>query len=186
MKQSSEINEIATALAKAQSEMSGAKKTSKNPFFKSTYSDLAEVIETIKEPFRNNGLAFLQSVKTKDNKISVKTRIIHTSGQWIESSSCELPPTKQDPQSYGSAITYAKRYSLQSFVGLASVDDDGNYSSNKVIMNNDEIVKKIGETKSIEELATLWLTLDKEQQIAHLQNKELKKEMLINQQKKGE
>lgn len=125
MKTSESIDKIAGALSKAQSEMTGAKKGADNPFFKSKYSDLSMVIEAISEPFANNGLCFVQGAEFDENKIAVTTRIIHSSGQWIESVTY-LPPTKNDAQGYGSAITYAKRYGLQAIAGVPSIDDDGN------------------------------------------------------------
>jgi hypothetical protein len=124
MKTSELINELATALSKAQSVMTGAKKGSDNPFFKSKYSDLSEVMEAISEPFADNGLCFVQGAEFEDGRVAVTTRIMHTSGQWIEAVTA-LPPTKNDAQGYGSAISYAKRYGLQALAGVPSVDDDG-------------------------------------------------------------
>ena len=125
MNTSEQINDIATALSKAQSQMSGAKKDSSNPFFKSNYADLSAVMEAISKPFADNGLSFVQSPGYDEQMISVTTRIMHISGQWIEGVTI-LPPTKNDAQGYGSAITYAKRYGLQAMAGVPSVDDDGN------------------------------------------------------------
>lgn len=126
MRTSEQINEIATALNAAQSEMTGAKKSAANPFFKSQYADLSSVMEAISKPFAAHGLSFIQSAGMADGWISVTTRIMHTSGQWIESDPLALPPVKNDPQAFGSAVTYAKRYSLQALCGVPSVDDDGN------------------------------------------------------------
>lgn len=125
MRTSESIDHLSLALSKAQGEMTGAKKGADNPFFKSHYSDLTMVIEAISQPFANNELAFVQGAEVADDKISVKTRIIHSSGQWIEAETT-LPPTKEDAQGYGSAITYAKRYGLQALAGVPSIDDDGN------------------------------------------------------------
>ena len=111
MKTSESINEIAKALCSAQGEMTGAKKGAKNLFFKSSYSDLSMVIEAISEPFSNNGLCFVQGAEMNEQRVSVITRIIHSSGQWIEAET-QLPPTKNDAQGVGSAITYGKRYGL--------------------------------------------------------------------------
>ena len=124
MKTSEMINELATALNKAQSKMSGAKKGATNPFFKSAYSDLSMVMEAISQPFADNGLCFVQAAEMHDLKVAVTTRIMHVSGQYIESVT-ELPPTKNDAQGVGSAISYAKRYGLQALAGVPSVDDDG-------------------------------------------------------------
>jgi len=123
MKTSENINELATALSKAQSEMTGAVKSTKN-FFKSTYSDLASVCAAISKPFADNGLSFIQSPEFSEQHIQVVTRIMHNSGQWIEGV-VTLPPTKNDAQGYGSAITYGRRYGLQAMAGVPSVDDDG-------------------------------------------------------------
>ncbi len=124
MKTSDQINEIAKALSLAQGEMTGAKKGAKNPFFKSNYSDLSMVIEAISKPFADNGLCFVQGAEMSEQRVSVTTRIIHTSGQWIEAET-QLPPTKNDAQGVGSAITYGKRYGLQALAGVPSTDDDG-------------------------------------------------------------
>ena len=125
MKTSESIAALADALSKAQAEMTGAKKSAKNPFFKSSYSDLASVMEAISSPFSEHGLSFVQSPGFVDGMVSVTTRIMHSSGEWIEGV-CILPPTKADAQGYGSAITYAKRYGLQAMAGVPSIDDDGN------------------------------------------------------------
>jgi len=124
MKTSEAINELATALNKAQSGMTGAKKGATNPFFKKSYSDFSMVIEAISQPFADNGLCFVQAAEMNEMKAAVTTRIMHVSGQYIESVT-ELPPTKNDAQGVGSAISYAKRYGLQALAGVPSVDDDG-------------------------------------------------------------
>ena len=124
MQTSESINELATALSKAQGEMTGAKRGANNSFFKSKYSDLASIIEAISEPFNSNDLSFIQSPGISENMVTVTTRIMHSSGQWIEGR-IQLPTGKQDAQGFGSAITYAKRYALQGMAGVPSVDDDG-------------------------------------------------------------
>ena len=124
MQTSDQINEIATALAKAQGEMGGALKESANPFFKSKYADLASVWDACRRPLATNGLAVIQSPTVADLRVSLDTLIVHTSGQWIRNSlSCTI---KDDtPQVIGSATTYLRRYALQSLVGVAAEDDDG-------------------------------------------------------------
>lgn len=128
MKKSESIKELATALNKAQAEMSGAKKSSKNPYFKSSYANLEEVINCVKEPFANNGLSYMQFPIASDGFAGVETIIMHESGEWI-SGELLLKCAKNDPQGMGSAITYARRYGLQSAAGLPSEDDDGNYAT---------------------------------------------------------
>lgn len=124
MKTSENIESLAEALSKAQGEMTGAKKSLVNSFFKSKYSDLSSVVEAISGPFANHGLSFVQAPGIGESgMITVTTRLMHSSGQWIEGT-VTLPPTKNDAQGYGSAITYGRRYGLQSIAGVPSVDDD--------------------------------------------------------------
>lgn len=128
MNKSDSIKELATALNKAQAEMSGAKKKATNPFFKSKYSDMNAVVDAIRIPFCDNGLSYSQFPIFNDKCVGVETILMHESGEWI-SSILMLPMVKQDPQAAGSAITYARRYSLQSIAGIPSEDDDGNQAS---------------------------------------------------------
>ena len=126
MERSTEVNELAKALATAQGQMESAKKDSNNPFFKSKYADLAAVVEAIRLPFSQNGLAYAQGPEPREGEeVAVVTVLMHSSGQWI-SSTTVVPVTKKDAQGYGSALTYARRYGLQAIAGLAAEDDDGN------------------------------------------------------------
>ena len=124
MQKSESIKEIASAMNKAQSEMSGAKKGAVNPFFKSKYADMNAVVDAIRIPFSNNGLSYSQFPLFEEGRVGVETILMHESGEW-SSSVLMLPMVKQDPQAAGSAITYARRYSLQSMAGIPSEDDDG-------------------------------------------------------------
>jgi hypothetical protein len=124
MKRSEMINEISKAMANAQGEMEPALKSSKNPFFKSNYADLAAIMESIKVPLKKNDLSVWQDVITNDKGISVCTMVSHSSGQWIEFGPLEIVLAKRDAQSVGSAITYAKRYALSAAVGVVSDNDD--------------------------------------------------------------
>ena len=103
--------------------------------------------------------SFIQSPEFNDNKIEVITRIMHNSGQWIEGA-CTLPPTKNDAQGYGSAITYAKRYGLQAMAGVPSVDDDGQEAvkQNRIIDWTDQIIQ-LRDCKTMPELAEAWKTI---------------------------
>lgn len=133
MKSSENIGELAVALCKAQSEMGAVKKGSDNPFFKSSYADINAVIETIKESLNNNGISYLQPPKVVEvagEKITViETILLHTSGQFISSETEVKAKDGNDPQKYGAGITYARRFGLQSLVGLPAEDDDGNKAS---------------------------------------------------------
>lgn len=150
MNKSDDIKEIAIALNKAQGEMSGAAKRSKNPFFKSKYADMQCVVDAVRIPFCDNGLSYSQFPIFDDKKVGVETILMHTSGQWM---SCVLllPMLKQDPQSAGSAITYAKRYSLQSIAGIPSEDDDGNAT-----MTNNKQEKQVPDKNDM-----AWIDLGK-------------------------
>ncbi len=125
MKNSESIKEIAAALVKAQTEIKAAIKDSANPFFKSKYADLASVIEAVRIPLNKAGISFLQPVSEAEHGVKVETVLIHTSGEWI-SESLVMPVSKEDAQGVGSAITYARRYGLQSMCGVPVEDDDGN------------------------------------------------------------
>jgi len=121
--QSSDIGELAAALAKAQSEMEGAKKDAKNPFFKSDYATLYSVWQACREPLTKNGLSIIQTTGNGGDKITVFTILAHSSGQWIKGA-LSIKPGKTDPQSLGSCITYLRRYALAGMVGLSPLDDD--------------------------------------------------------------
>ncbi len=127
MNKSESIKELATALAKAQGAIKGAVKDSANPFFKSKYADLASVVEAIRNAFAANGLSYIQSVEPSDkDEVRVETTILHSSGEWIGCGVLALPVSKVDAQGYGSALTYARRYSLSAATGVGPEDDDGN------------------------------------------------------------
>ncbi len=129
MNTSEQINEVATALAKAQGQITGALKDSTNPHFKSSYADLASIWDACRSALSSNGLAVVQMTDKSDkDEVIVVTRIMHSSGQWIEGT-LALPVSKADAQGYGSALTYARRYGLAAAVGIAQVDDDGNLAS---------------------------------------------------------
>ena len=126
MNKSDSIAALAAALAKAQGAMKGAVKDSANPFFKSKYADLASVVEAIRAAFSANGLSYIQTVEPHPDEVRVETTILHSSGEWISCGYLSLPVSKADAQGFGSALTYARRYSLSAAVGVAPEDDDGN------------------------------------------------------------
>lgn len=122
------LGKLAEALAKAQGQMKPAVKDSINPHFRSNYADLAACWAAIREPLSSNGLAVTQFVNTNESGVEVATQLMHVSGEYIRSE-CWLPVTAKTAQAYGSAITYARRYSLAALVGLSAEDDDGNAAS---------------------------------------------------------
>lgn len=121
--QSENINEISLALAKAQSEMTFACKTSVNPFYKSKYADLSSVWDACRDPLTKNGLAVLQQIQVIENKTFLITTMVHGSGQWFKSVA-PVVPNKDDIQALGVAITYMRRYCLSAIVGITQDDDD--------------------------------------------------------------
>lgn len=131
---SESIAKIAVALCKVQAAIEPVKKDSSNPFYKSKYADLAAIWDAAREPLAKNELAVLQEPGFKENRAVLITTLIHSSGEYLRSS-IELPVVKQDPQGYGSAITYARRYALQAVLGIAPEDDDGNAASTQPTSN---------------------------------------------------
>lgn len=117
------------ALAKAQGIMENAKKVPSNPFFKSTYADLASCWDSARDPLSKNELCLIQLPSSDGNTVTVTSILGHSSGQEI-SSILTMKPVKNDPQGIGSCITYARRYAMQAIVGIAPEDDDGNAASN--------------------------------------------------------
>ncbi len=128
LKHSAQINEIASALAKAQGTMKPAVFNRTNPHFKSKYADFTSCMDACREPLSSNGLAITQlPTYTTDGKFILNTLLLHTSGQWM---ACEFPlNAKSDNiQAIGSSLSYAKRYSLCGMLGIVAdedIDDDG-------------------------------------------------------------
>jgi len=123
-----EIDKLATALARAQSEMKGAKSKSKNPFYNSNYADLYTVIEACMPALNKNGLSVIQGNRfcTVTNGFYVTTMLLHASGQWIKSEVRMALGQKRDAHAIGAACTYGRRYGLAAMTGIAQHDDDGN------------------------------------------------------------
>lgn len=129
MKHSESIKAIAPALLAAQKAIAFAKKDATNPHFKNKYADLPAVIEAIKPALNDAGISYIQTpAPSDDGKLHLTTTLLHESGEWI-ADTLVMPLPKQDPQGYGSAITYARRYALAAITGLYQDDDDGNAAS---------------------------------------------------------
>jgi hypothetical protein len=173
---SESISELATALSLAQSEIRGAKKDVENPAFKqgqkvSKYADLSSVWEACREPLTRNGLSITQIPFETPEGLMLVTMLMHKSGEWIKSTMA-IKPLSTTPQAAGSAMTYARRYSLSAMVGVApDDDDDGNAASQgkpyetrktespplptheEVEANRAKIINEILETKSLDDLS---------------------------------
>lgn len=163
MNKSDTLSKLAPALVKAQAAMAGATKSAANPFFKSKYANLEEVIKVVKEQFSANGLCFIQNPVSSEGHAGVETIILHESGEFI-SNEFLLKCSKSDPQGMGSAITYARRYGLQSACGIPSEDDDGNAASApvKLIKTAKEAREKISQAIDRNALTETWGRLSSE------------------------
>lgn len=130
MNHSETLGKLAPAFVAAQAEIENAHKNARNPHFKSTYADLAEIVETIRPTLAKHKLAVIQIPGYENGALTMDTMLLHESGEWIGGVSGS-PIAKQDPQGVGSAITYLRRYSLAAVCGIAQEDDDGNAASRR-------------------------------------------------------
>jgi hypothetical protein len=117
---------ISKAFCAAQKAFAPALKTATNPHFKSKYADLAACIEAVIDSLNSNGIALIQKPHLCESGVTIETVFIHESGEQISGGILHVPASKNDPQGYGSALTYARRYSLMAACGIAPEDDDGN------------------------------------------------------------
>lgn len=153
--------ELAQAIFNVQTTAAVALKDNTNPHFKNKYADLNAVWDAVREPLKANGLAVVQSAEPlmEEGKvcgIHMVTTLLHVSGHTL-STLCALPATRQDPQQYGSAITYARRYGLCNALGvLADVDDDGNQAASPSKRADHPAVKAVKESFSIPDSAEQW------------------------------
>lgn len=130
MKTSEKITEIYKSFIAFQSEVSQPKKNATNPHFKSKYSTLDEIINTVKPTLTKNGLAVIQEVTGDGTNVNIVTRLIHISGEWMETEPLCLKCEKNTPQGQGSATSYGRRYALSAILGISSEDDDdGNHAT---------------------------------------------------------
>ena len=125
------FNKVAAALVKAQKAFGPALKSSTNPHFRSRYADLSACVEAVIDALNDNGIALMQRVSPCDDGVIVETVFVHESGEIINCGQLHVPASKQDAQGYGSALTYARRYSLMAACGIAPEDDDGNAATRR-------------------------------------------------------
>ena len=123
------LDKFAPAFLKAQVEMDNAEKNSNNPAFRTKYANLEGVIDAVKPALNSNGITFIQTGSPSvEGRLTLTTRLLHSSGQWIQDTAeCQL--SKNDPQGFGSAVTYLRRYNLAAICGITQADDDGNSAS---------------------------------------------------------
>ena len=151
------MKHLATALVKAQKAFGPALKSSTNPHFKSRYADLAACVEAVIDALNDNGIALIQKNYDCANGVMIETMFIHESGEMLECGILHVPANKQDAQGYGSALTYARRYSLMAACGIAPEDDDGNVASRKTT-----IAPSINESALVDHLASIEASTDQD------------------------
>lgn len=137
------MKQIATALVKAQKAFGPALKTATNPHFRSRYADLSACVEAVMDGLNNNGIALVQQLHEAEHGVTVETVFIHESGEMLNCGKLFVPATKQDAQGFGSALTYARRYSLMAACGIAPEDDDGNAASRKTTVDSSAMTDHI-------------------------------------------
>jgi hypothetical protein len=133
------MKEISADLVKAQKEFGPALKTHTNPAFRSKYANLSACVEAVVDALNNNNIFLMQPTHPCDDGVIVETVFIHSSGEQISSGKLHVPATKHDAQGYGSALTYARRYSLMSACGIAPEDDDGNAAARFKVVVKPEV-----------------------------------------------
>ena len=130
------MNNIAKAFVAAKRAFAPALKTSTNPHFRSKYADLSGCLEAVSDALLDNGIALYQETFEDSTGVTVETVFLHESGESLRGGKLHVPAAKQDPQGYGSALTYARRYSVMAACGIAAEDDDGNAASRPKSRNN--------------------------------------------------
>jgi hypothetical protein len=159
---SQSIKEIAKALGQFQEDVESVKKDGINPYFKSKYATLENVLNTIKKPLADQGLSFSQ-FPTGENELT--TILIHTSGEFLQAT-CQMNVKDPTPQAQGSAITYMRRYAISSILGIATEDDDdGNVASAPKKVEKVDYKAKLQATKSLEELKKVWSSIPAQDKI---------------------
>lgn len=153
------MERIAAALVKAQRAFGPALKSSSNPHFKSKYADLAACVEAVIDGLNANGIALIQKQHPSEGGVAVETVFVHESGETLSAGTLTVPASKQDPQGYGSALTYARRYSLMAACGIAPEDDDGNAASKTAIKKGPGVISAPSEAfKSLPPDWQMWVT----------------------------
>jgi len=158
------MKQIATALLKAQTEMSNPKKGATNPFFKSKYADLNAIREAVLPTLNENGISVLQPIVHVEGKNFVKTILLHESGELMESLTEIIYNKQNDAQAQGSGISYARRYALQSFVCVGADDDDGQKAVQLKTNATKEILEKAKALNATLEQVKSKYTLTAEQE----------------------
>lgn len=188
------MKEITSAFVRAQKAFAPALKTSTNPHYKTRYADLAACIEAVIDALNAQGIALVQRTHDSDNGVAVETMFIHESGETLSGGILHVPASKQDPQGYGSALTYARRYSLMAACGIAPEDDDAQTAGiavgkpvprltpkeePKPARTPEELAPLVAEKNTLAELQILWTNMSPEEKAAAKEMVSLRKKELI-------
>lgn len=149
------MKQLLAAFVKAQAHIEKASKDKANPHFRSKYADLGNVVDAIKPALEEHGLGFIQKFHDDDNSIKVETIIVHESGETLSCGVLSIPVSKRDAQGFGSACTYARRYSLQAAFGVAPEDDDGNAATQARPERKPPVKKAMTEDEGIDHLTAI-------------------------------
>lgn len=156
MQTSESVTKIAPAFLAAQKAITFAAKDAVNPHLKSKYADLPAVIDAVKEALNENGIAFIQTAThSEDSRLHLTTTLLHESGEWFRDTAV-IPVPKQDPQGYGAALSYLRRYSLSAFTGLYQDDDDGERSKGVAANQVADWLISINDASTMDELKTAF------------------------------
>jgi len=140
--QSSSLKNFAPAFAKAQAEYKAVEYNRENPYYKSQYADLYTILKAVRPALTKNGISFSQYTKiTETGPTVLHTRLIHSSGEWIETRA-RILPTKNDAQTYGSTLTYQRRYSAMAILGIAPTDDITDDDAEVAMVESRDIIAK--------------------------------------------
>lgn len=180
MNKSESIASLSAAMSKAFADIENAAKDKTNPHFRSKYADLGNIVDAVKPALLKHGLWFSQVSYDIENHAAIETVIYHASGEWLSCGIVSVPVSKVDAQGYGSAMTYARRYSLSAAFGVAPEDDDGNAaveakpkpSPNRSGKTLKELEPLLRGCKNIEQLQVFWtsLTADERLTVAHIKD----------------
>ena len=162
---SGDLDALATALASFQSTFKNPPKNKTNPFFNSTYVDLADALDVVRKGLSEQGLSFIQLTSAGEDRVILHTRLLHVTGQWIEGT---YPVTKlAKAQEMGSALTYARRYALFALVGIAGEDDDDGNVATHGDKKPDTVFAKAVAKATEKQMATIGLTPEESKLLAN-------------------
>lgn len=181
------MQELIKALITARQRSENAKKNATNPHFKNKYADLAAVIDAVNLACDGLGLAFVQDCHSDAETITVTTKVLHESGQILDLAPLTMPVAQKTPQGFGSAMTYCRRYSLQTAFGIAAeLDDDGNAGSQRTAVKkgtpsvdkNPDVIDAINSCAEYQELVNLYNNLSNDARTLYMSEVSDKKKSL--------